>query len=87
MLFTSKKVSLIALAITALIFSRAMFFFFNDPEGPNLLVVMGAAAIVYVVSLAPYASGSPAAGSKKFWLAIVIQILLVAALYFAGLRF
>ncbi len=31
-----------------------MFWFFDDPEGPNLLVVMGMAAIIYLVSLAIY---------------------------------
>jgi hypothetical protein len=31
-----------------------MFAFFHDPEGPNLLVVTGMAAVIYLVSSAVY---------------------------------
>lgn len=80
MYFKSKKTQLLILAITALVLSRAMFVFFNDPEGPNLLVVTVLAVIVYVVSLASYASKF--SNSKKLLLAILIQIALVIVLYF-----
>jgi hypothetical protein len=33
------KIPFVILAATAIVSSRAMFFFFNDIEGPNLLVV------------------------------------------------
>lgn len=46
----SKKISLLILFITSLVCSRTMFLFFNDPEGPNLLVVTGVAVIVYFLS-------------------------------------
>lgn len=81
------KRSLLILGITAIVLSRALFFFFNDPEGPNLLVVMVAAAIVYFVSLTAYAFNSSANESKRSWLAILIQIVVVAVLYFLGVTF
>jgi hypothetical protein len=76
------KNSLLILALTSLVGSRAMFSFFNDPEGPNLLVVIGMAVILYSVSLAAYLSDAPATGFKKLSLAILIQIALVTSLYF-----
>ena len=81
--FTSKKVSLFILAITALISSRAMFSFFNDPEGPNLLVVVVAGAIVYALSLVVY-SWKPLAPTAvtRIIVTVFIQILIVAILYF-----
>lgn len=54
MYFISKKVSLLILGITALACSRMMFLFFNDPEGPNLLIVMVMAIIIYFLSLTIY---------------------------------
>jgi hypothetical protein len=74
----SKKTSLIILAITALMLSRLMFVFFNDPEGPNLLVVTVAAAIVYFLSLIAYVYNL--SESKKLLLAIFIQIVVVTGL-------
>jgi hypothetical protein len=79
MSFKSKKTSLLILAATAIVCSRLLFFFFNDPEGPNLLVVMGMAAIVYVVSLAAYVFKLSTLG--KLSLAIFIQIVAVTGLY------
>lgn len=71
----SKKISLLILGLTAIVFSRAMFVFFNDPEGPNLLIVIVAAAIVYFLSLAAYLSNL--SETKKFLLAVFIQIIIV----------
>lgn len=81
-----KKYSLLILGITAFVFSRTLFFSFNDPEGPNLLVVTVAAAFLYFVSLTAYAFTVPANEYKRFWLAILIQIALAIVLYFLGLR-
>ena len=81
MYFESKKISLLILAITSLMFSRAMFLFFNDPEGPNLLIVSVLAAVIYAVSLAAYFLNSSATGPKRFLLAVCVQILLVVGLY------
>ena len=81
MFFKLEKTPLLILGITALICSRAMFFFFNDPEGPNLLVVTVMTAIVYFLSLAA-AHVFNSAGPKKLLLTIFIQIILVTGLYF-----
>lgn len=78
--FNSKKISLLTLAITSLVLSRAMFFFFNDPEGPNLLIVTGMAVIVYFLSLG--ACSFNVSGVKRILLAIVVQILIVIGFYF-----
>lgn len=79
MYFESIKTSLLLLGITSTVCSRVMFLFFNDPEGPNLLVVMGTAAMVYFLSLAAYLFNF--ASAKRFFLAISIQIVIVAGLY------
>jgi hypothetical protein len=77
---TSKKTSLLILAITAIVCSHVMFLFFNDPEGPNLLIVIGMAVVVYFLSLVAYLFNI--SGSKKLLLAILIQIVIAVALYF-----
>jgi hypothetical protein len=81
MYFKSKRISLIILGITSIICSRAMFVLFNDPEGPNLLIVLVTAAIVYFLSLAVYLFNFSISGSKKLSLAILIQVIIVAGLY------
>lgn len=77
---TSKKTSLLLLAITALILSRAMFFFFKDPEGPNLLVVAVMAAIIYAPSLLAYKLNLSQV--KKLLVAFLFQILVTIVVYF-----
>ena len=81
-MLNSKKASLLILGITSVACSRAMFSFFNDPEGPNLLIVMGMAVIVYFLSLTAYFFVPSATGLKRFLLAISIQIIIVTGLYF-----
>ncbi|HVU06385.1 MAG TPA: hypothetical protein VHE10_01155 [Candidatus Paceibacterota bacterium] len=75
MYFKSKKVSLLILAITALVFSRTMFVFFNDAEGPNLLVVVVTAAVIYFPALAVYLR------KPRLLAAALAQILIAAVLY------
>lgn len=82
MFLQSRKASLLLLGVTSLVCSRALFALFDDPEGPNLLIVVVMAAVMYVLSLTVYISSSPATDSKKFRLAILIQLALVAVLYF-----
>jgi hypothetical protein len=36
-------------AIISVVCSRVIFLFINDPEGPNLLVVLAGAVVVYLV--------------------------------------
>lgn len=93
MYFKSKNISLIILGITSIVFSRLMFVFFNDPEGPNLLVVTVAAAIVYFLSLTIYffnpsttskfqcLSFSSLAGLKRLLMVIFVQLIIVIAFY------
>lgn len=86
MYYISKKTSLLILAITSLVCSRTLFFFFNDPEGPNLLVVTIMAAIIYALSLAVYFFKKfPTTGLKRLLLTVLIQIVIVVGFYF-GLK-
>jgi hypothetical protein len=64
--------------------SRVMFLFFNDPEGPNLLVVMGMAVIIYFLSLAVYLfyPSTKLTGLKRLLLVIFVQIIIVTGFYF-----
>ena len=82
-----KNSSLLILAIRAVVCSRIMFAFFHDPEGPNLLVVIGMAAVIYLVSSAIYLSNicPSLTGFKRSSAAIFIQIL-VATGFYLGLR-
>lgn len=78
---TSKKKSLIVLGITSLVLSRTMFALFNDPEGPNLLIVVVMAGILYFLSLAVYSFNHSATALKKLLLAILSQIIIVISFY------
>lgn len=80
----SSHISLIVRGGSALVLSRMFFVFINDPEGPNLLVVVVLAAVLFVVSLAAYArSAFPALSDvKRLLFAVFIQIVMVAALVF-----
>lgn len=92
MYFKSKKISLLILGATALVCSRAMFFFIDDSEGPNLLIVTVLAIILYVLSLATYSSNPLArkvfqyfplvlhTGLPRLLVALFVQILLVSFL-------
>jgi hypothetical protein len=64
-----------------------MFALFQDPEGPNLLVVIGTASVIYLVSAAIYFSRffSSLAGVGRSLAAIFIQIFLTTGFYL-GLR-
>lgn len=87
MYFKSKKISLLILAVTSVACSRATFLLFADPEGPNLLIVAVAAAIIYFLSLALYFSNpfvrfsSNLTGLKRLMLGIVFQIIIVAVFF------
>lgn len=81
MYFTSKKVSLLILGITAIASSKVLFALFNDPEGPNLLIVTVMALILFFLSWATYLFNFSTTGLKRLLLAIAVQILLVAGLY------
>ena len=93
--FISKKVSLVILGITAIVCSKVLFLFFNDPEGPNLLVVTVMTAIVYVLSLAVYFyypstkrdTSQPlppvsVTSLERLLLVIFVQILIIIGFFF-----
>ena len=81
--FNSKKISLIILGITSLLLSRLMFFFFNDSEGPNLVVIIGMAMMVYFLSLALYLlKPLKIMDLKRLLLTIFIQIIVVTIFFF-----
>jgi uncharacterized membrane-anchored protein len=79
-----KKTTLLILAITSLICSRTVFFIFNDPEGPNLLVVVVLAAILFVPSLVTYKfypSTKADKGVVRILLGVLIQLIVSVGLY------
>jgi hypothetical protein len=63
--FKSKKISLLVLGVASVALSRIVFLFINDPEGPNLLIVMVLAAVIFAVSLAIYALARRVRGSGR----------------------
>lgn len=84
-MFESRKVRLLITAFTALALSRAVFFLFNDPEGPNLLVVAVLALILMAAATAVHMFNllSTSSGAKRLMLAIGIQIVVAAGIYIA----
>lgn len=79
--FNSLKTTLLLLGITAFVCSRALFFLFNDPEGPNLLVVTVLALILYIASFIVWRFVPATTASRKALLAICAQIAIVTGLY------
>ena len=77
----SRKTSLLLLVITAFACSRALFFFFHDPEGPNLLIVTVLALILYGTSFLAWRFIPSTTASKKLLFAICTQLLMVTGLY------
>ena len=74
--------------------SRALFFFIDDPEGPNLLVVTVMAIIIYSLSFVVYLrtislerlrqhlSFLSSQGPKSLSIVIIIQIIIAVTLWF-----
>lgn len=82
-MYFKKNISLFILFFTSLVCSRAMFAFFDDPEGPNLLVVVVMAMVVFVLSLPVYRCYSSEAqdGQKRLFLPILTQVVVVIFFY------
>ncbi len=76
----SKKTQLLILGVTAIACSRITFYFFDDSEGPNLLIVIVLAGMLYFLSLATYQF--KLVWFKNLLLAILIQIIIAIGLYF-----
>ena len=49
-----QTISWVGLSALALLLSRVVFVFLDDPEGPNLVVVFGTAIVLYVATSAVY---------------------------------
>ena len=79
--------SIIALALTSILGSRALFFLFDDPEGPNLLIVVALAAFLFAVSVALRRLTYSLGPRKSFLSALIAQVLLLACLYTLALIF
>lgn len=79
----SKRISLLILGVTAALCSRALFFFFNDTEGPNLLIVGGLALAIFFLSFVIYVFvPSKMKELTKLSVVVCVQILTVIGLYF-----
>lgn len=76
-----KKSSLIILVVTSVILSRIMFNLFDDPEGPNLLIVVVMSLFVYLLSLAVFLPNYSISHTKKSLLAFLAQLIIVTILY------
>ena len=63
--FTPKKSSVLLLGVAALVCSRGVFALINDPEGPNVLVVVVLAVIIYAVFFGIYWLGQHDAHIKR----------------------
>lgn len=83
--FKSKNTPYIILVATSLFCSRSAFFFIDDPEGPNLLVVTVLAVVIYFLSLAIFSAkflvGKMSLhlldiSTRRLLLVILIQILM-----------
>lgn len=77
------KTPLLILVITSIVCSRTMLLSLNDPEGPNLLIVIVFALFLHFLSLAVYLPNLSIANSKKkLLLAVFIQVAIAVVLYF-----
>gem|GEM_PF-1728808 len=81
MFLESGKMPLLLLVITAFVCSRALFFFFHDPEGPNLLIVTVLALILYSASFIARRFIPATTATKKLLFAICTQLFIVTGLY------
>lgn len=85
MTFNSKYISFVILIVSALTLSRGILFLFNDPEGPNLLIVGVFAGIIFGVSIMMnyFHSGTLVVkGTTRMVISIATQIVVAATLYF-----
>ena len=78
----SNKSMLVALGVTAFVTSRTTFFFIDDPEGPNLLIVSVLAAVLFGVSMSVFWYKTSLGSRALFMLAVVLQVVTAVVLYF-----
>jgi hypothetical protein len=80
----SKNTSLLLLVITAFVCSGTLFRLFDDPEGPNLLVVTVLALLLYGASFIAWEFTPATTASKKLLSGVGTQLLIVTGLYVIG---
>lgn len=78
----SQTTTYVILGAASIAFSKLLLTLFNDPEGPNLLIVMVTAAVIYVASFIFYKFISRVDSPRRFILTILVQVIIVACLYF-----
>jgi heme/copper-type cytochrome/quinol oxidase subunit 4 len=49
-----KIIPFVVLGIVSIVCSKMLFIFLDDPEGPNLLIVVAAAVVIYIAFLTIY---------------------------------
>lgn len=74
------KIHLSILGATALFLSRLLFWFFDDPEGPNLLVVGIGALVLYLFAVLVYFLKLHLTKNQRVGLAIIFQVAALLAL-------
>lgn len=77
-----KTAPLLILGVTSILCSRLLFWLFDDPEGPNLLIVLAMAAFMYLFVLLPYVLNFPVSKQWQFVWAVAIQVTLIIVIYF-----
>ncbi len=77
----SKTVSKLILFITAIVCSKVLFALFDDPEGPNLLIVVVMTAVIFCTSLPILVWKSTLTELKKLFWAVFVQVLFTIVLY------
>ena len=77
----SKNIPLIFLGLTSIVFSRLVFVFINDPEGPNLLIVTVLATVIFLPSWIFYKSNFLNDKTSKTGWVVLLQATFVVGLY------
>ncbi len=81
MSLNSKRTSIWVLVVTAFVNSRVVFALFDDPEGPNLLIVTVLAVFLFIPSFVVFGRSAQTALSRKLPLAVLTQVLLGVCFY------
>jgi hypothetical protein len=76
-----KRAALLALGIASLVYARMMFMFIDDPEGPNLLVVVVMAVLISSLSLGAYALIPKSSRHKKTPMVFLLQALIAIGIW------
>lgn len=79
----NQKYLVLMLAVPAVLCSRTVFALFHDPEGPNVLVVIMLATVIYLVAAAAYLSNllPSLTGFKRGLAAVFVQIVVATSIF------